>query len=319
MDVDWSSSQLAVGLGTMDLTKEQAPEVVQEAIRIGYRRIDCAPVYMNEEAVGDGIHQALESKIVTRKDLFIVSKLASPFHRPQHMKQALQKTLQDLRVDYLDLFLVHWPIAFHHVDISDEMNRRGYSNDEIDTSDDGKRIDLTVSVHDTWRGMEDLLASGLVKSIGVSNFPVMLLHELMSKARVSPLINQCEGHPYLPQPNLLKYCTARKVHYQAYSPLGTPGYKESGEPSLLDETMLQKIATHHNVSVSQVVLAWALQRGTSVVVKSASPDHLKSNWEASKLTLSADEMDQIAELGIKNHRFFRPEDWWGDLAMAVFD
>ena len=296
-----------------------------------YFQIDCAPVYFNEDAVGDGLHSALvDDKIVDRQDLFVVSKLASPFHRKQHVKLALIKTLKNLRLDYLDLYLIHWPVAFSFVDIGDpETEPRGFPNEDIDESEDGKRIDTSVSIHETWAAMEELVEEGLVKYIGVSNFPVALLHELLTKCRIPPAVNQCEGHPYLPQSKLLLYCQTRGVHYQAYSPLGTPGYKEEGEPTLLEDPVLQAITAKHSssknnatsaITTAQVALAWAVQRGTSVVAKSSSLQHLQSNLQAPGLVrLSEEEMDQITALGARNHRYFRPEEWWGDMAMAVFD
>lgn len=162
------------------------------------------------------------------------------------------------------------------------------------------------------------MEKGLVREIGVSNFPVSLLHELMSKSRIPPAVNQCEGHPYLQQTNLLKYCQARGVHYQAYSPLGTPGYKEADEPAILQDPVLQTIAKRHNVSTAQVAIAWALQRGTSVVAKSSTQAHLRDNLAAAHLTLTDTEMAEIASLD-RNYRFFRPDDWWPEYAMAVFD
>ena len=254
-----------------------------------------------------------------RDDLFVVSKLASPFHRQEHVKLALQKTLNNLRLDYLDLYLIHWPVAFDYVPIN--PHERGFPDEEIDESDDGNRIDTTVSIHETWLAMEALVEEGLVKYIGVSNFPVSLLHELLTQSRIPPAVNQCEGHPYLPQTKLLSYCQARGVHYQAYSPLGTPGYKEAQEPTLLEDPVLTQVAQTHNCTVAQIALAWAVQRGTSVVAKASSIQHLKTNLESTNanIKLSNDEMEQISKLGIRNFRYFRPEDWWGDMAMAVFD
>jgi len=309
-------AQHSVGLGLLMVDKDQVHNAIYSAIQAGYRRIDNAAVYFNEDAVGDALASVIHDGLVQRDELFVVSKLASPFHRAEHVELALRKTLNDLRLDYLDLYLVHWPVTFEYVPI--DTSQRGYPDEEIDESDNGKRIDPTVSLHETWQAMEGLVDKGLVKYIGVSNFPVMTLHELLSKARIPPAVNQCEGHPYLQQRKLVEYCNKRGVHFQAYSSLGTPGYKEDGEPSVLDDPILQQIASQHNCSVAQVCIAWALQRGTSVVAKSVTPNHQQANLQAQSIQLSDDEMAQIATLD-RGYRFFRPEDWWGDYAMAVFD
>lgn len=310
---------LSIGLGSYGLEPEKVDTAIQSAIQLGYRRFDCAAVYFNEDRIGDALAKEIGSNSgLKREDLYITSKLASPFHRKEHVKIGLQKTLTDLRVDYLDLFLIHWPQAFYYVDI--DPTQRGYDNEDIDDSGDGKKIDPSVSVHETWEAMEELVEEGLVKSIGVSNFPVSLLHELMTRSKIPPSVNQVEAHPYLQQTKLLKYCTARGVHFQAYSPLGTPGFKEEHEPRILDDPILQGIAAAHNASVANICIAWALQRGTSVVVKSSSSERQRENWNTleQKIILSDPEMEQIASLE-RGYRFFRPEEWWGDMSMAVFD
>ncbi|CAJ1965271.1 unnamed protein product [Cylindrotheca closterium] len=309
-----------IGLGTYQISPDHVPAAISSAIKLGYRRIDCAPVYFNEDKIGDILQQELEKDDLERKDLFVVSKLASPFHRKEHVKIGLQKTLYDLRLDYLDLLLIHWPTAFTFVPI--KVNQRGYPDEEIDESDGGKRIDPTVSIHETWKAMEDLVEEGRVRSIGVSNFPVSLLHELMTQCKIPPAVNQVELHPYLQQPKLLEYCTKRGIHLQAYSPLGTPGYKEDGEPDVMKDPVLVEIAKKHEIKVAQVCLVWALQRGTSVVAKSASPQRQEENLAMAirdpKIVLTEEEMDQISALD-RGYRFFRPEDWWGSMGMAVFD
>lgn len=308
--------QYPIGLGTYGIERDAMARVIRQAVEIGYRRIDCAPVYFNEDKVGDALEQVLNDGVVQRSDLYLVSKLASPFHRKEHVELALRKTLNDLRTDYLDLYLIHWPVAFQYVPIN--PSERGFADEEIDEGDNGRRIDGGVSIHETWRAMEELVAKGLVREVGVSNFPVSLLHELLSQYRTPPAVNQCEGHPYLQQTNLLKYCQARGVHYQAYSPLGTPGYKEADEPSILDEPVLQAIAKRHNTtSTAQVCLAWALGRGTSVVAKSATEQRLCDNLAATQIQLTDQDMQEIASLE-RNFRFFRPEDWWPEYGMAVF-
>jgi alcohol dehydrogenase (NADP+) len=308
-----------IGLGTYSIAPDQIASAIHSALKVGYRRIDCAPVYFNEDKIGDALTKEIGGGVVSREDLFIVSKLASPFHKRQHVKLGLLKTLNDLRVDYLDLYLIHWPQAFYYVDI--DPSKRGYENEDFDESDGGKLIDPSVSIHETWEAMEELVDEGLVKHIGVSNFPVSLLHELMTRSRIPPAVNQVEAHPYLQQTRLLQYCQARGVHFQAYSPLGTPGYKEDDEPRILDDEVLKKIAKAHGVSVANICIAWAVQRGTSVVAKSANArrqaENLQTTTISPSITLTDDEMSEIAKLE-RGYRFFRPEDWWGNMAMAVF-
>lgn len=165
---------------------------------------------------------------------------------------------------------------------------------------------------------------GLVKHIGLANFPVALLHDLLSYSRIPPAVNQVEMHPYNQQSNLLAYCKSRGVAVQAYSPLGTPGYKENGEPDVLSDPVLKEIASAHEMSVAQLCLQWSLQRGCHVVAKSSNKKHLEENLLVNHKNefvssdgemLSPDEMERIATLE-KGYRFFRPEDWWKD--MAVF-
>ncbi len=307
----------SIGLGTYLLEPSQVKPALQSAIlEAGYRRIDCAPVYFNEDAIGDALHDILSSQDneVRREDLYIVSKLASPFHRD--VEAAVRKTLFDLRLDYLDLYLIHWPVAFHPVPIPQGI--RGWENEDIDDSAGGKNIDTSVSVHQTWQGMQEVVKKGLVREIGVSNFPVMLLHELLSSnPEIAPAVNQCEMHPYLSQRHLRAYCKARGVQFQAYSPLGSGGYIESDEPNLLADPVLVELAQKHNATPAQIALAWALQYDTSVVVKSSSLAHQKENLAAASLILDEPDIQKIDNLH-RNYRFFRPEDWWPELGMAVF-
>jgi diketogulonate reductase-like aldo/keto reductase len=345
-----------IGLGTylLENTPSQpslvADTITAAIVHAGYRRIDCAPVYFNEDAIGDALANILSSSSETsatntniprRQDLFLVSKLPSPFHT--NVEAAVRKSLLDLRIDYLDLYLIHWPVAFREIPNLD-LSKRGWENQEIDDSDNGRNI-IPHSIHDTWQQMERVLELGLVKAIGVANFPIILLHELKSRATIPPAVNQVECHPYLQQTPLLRYCQRQNIAFQAYSPLGTPGYKESHEPNLLQDSTLQAIAQKHDVSTAQVCLTWALQRSNniSVVVKASQKQHLIDNISILKHTtnitnptttsssddpsssnslphfvLSETEMQQIASLD-RRYRFFRPEDWWGEAAMAVFD
>lgn len=309
-----------IGLGTMEMVASTVPQAISSAIQLGYRRIDCAPVYFNEDAIGDALHEEMDKGHVHRSDLYIVSKLACPFHRKEHVRIGLQKTLTDLRLDYLDLYLIHWPQAFFYVGIDE--SKRGYENGDIDDSRNGSKIDPTVSIHETWAAMEILVDEGLVREIGVSNFPVSLLHELMTGCKIPPAVNQVEMHPYLQQSKLLKYCEKRGVHLQAYSPLGSPGYKQEAEPILLEDPVLKRIAKSHNATVAQICIAWALQRGTSVVAKSSDPlrqaENMSAGQKDKKMQLSDNDLFEIESLD-RGYRFFRPEEWWGEMAMAVFE
>lgn len=321
----------SIGLGTMDLSNkaEEINTIIENSLNIGYKRIDCAPVYFNEHLIGDALYEYLNKKIdrnfsrptIKREDLFLTSKLPCTFHKKELVEPALKKTLADLRVDYLDLYLIHWPVSFKVLPNSLEVlnvNRRGYENEDIDDSDNGNNIDPYISIHETWQAMENLVNKGLVRHIGVSNFPVTLLHELLSRARIKPFLNQIEIHPYLQQEKLLKYCFTNNIQIQAYSPLGTPGYKSKNEPYLLNDPLLKQIALNHSITVAQLCLLWALQRNTSIVVKSSHPQRQKENLVSNqKLTLSREEMEKIANLD-KGYRFFRPEEWWGDKNLAVF-
>lgn len=294
---------------------------------MGYRLFDCAPVYFNEKEIGDAFHSTTTR--VPRTDVFITSKLASPFHRPEHVEPAVRKTLNDLRLGYLDLFLIHWPVAFKYVDI--DPTKRGWENEDIDESDNGKLIDPTVSLRDTWSAMEALVDKGLVKHIGVANVPVMLLHDLLSYSRIPPAVNQVEIHPYNQQSKLLAYCKSRNVTVQAYSPLGTPGYRERDEPDVLSDATLKEIASDHQMSTAQLCLQWSLQRGCHIISKSSNKAHLEENLlvnyknefttsdsSATTNVLSQNEMDRIGQLD-KGYRFFRPEEWWEDSPVPVFD
>lgn len=318
-----------IGLGTLGITALEAKPAIDQALSMGYRLFDCAPVYFNEKEIGDAFREATASG-VPRTDVFVTSKLACPFHRPEHVEPAVRKTLHDLRLGYLDLFLIHWPVAFKYVEF--DPTARGWENEDIDESDGGKNIDPSVSLRDTWAAMEALVDKGLVKHIGVANFPVILLHDLLSYSRIPPSVNQAEMHPYNQQNELLEYCKSRGVAVQAYSPLGgTPGYNKGiDEPDVLADPVLNEMATSRGISVAQLCLQWSLQRGCHAVAKSSDKKHMEENlWMnykngfvtdgggggSSTTELSSDEMERIASLD-RSYRFFRPEDWWKD--MPVF-
>jgi diketogulonate reductase-like aldo/keto reductase len=246
-----------IGLGTWRVDPKDIPFSVKTAIKEGYRHIDCAAVYLNEKQVGISLQEALKENNLKREDVFITSKLWNTYHKKEHVRKACEKTLKDLQLQYLDLYLIHWPIAFEPV--SDELNS---SSDIMKRDENGKAKLAKVSIQETWRAMEQLVDDGLVKSIGVSNFTIPLLHDLLSYARIKPAVNQVEYHPYYQQTTLLDYCRKEGVVLQGYSILGA-GDKAA---PLFDET-IKSIASKKKKSPAQVILRWAIQKGIVVLPK----------------------------------------------------
>jgi len=304
-------------LGTWQAKKGEVGKAVAHAIeKVGYRHIDGASNYMNEDEVGDVLSDLFKRGVVKREDIFVTGKLNNPYHHKEHVRPHLLKTLKDLNLEYIDLYLVHWPVAFAYVPYDE--NRRGYDDDydpngcsKVDLSKyGGSKIDRTVSVRETWEAMEALYHEGLVKAIGVSNFSGSILHDLLTYAKVKPAVLQIELHPYLQQSELVKYVQKEGILVEAYSPLGTGAFKKENEPTVLKDETLAALAKKHGKSVAQIALRWAVQRGTVPLPKSVNEDRIKENISVFDFELSQDEMEQIAKID-KNYRFLRPQDWYG--------
>ena len=197
-----------LGLGTWQSKPGEVAAALKVALDLGYRHIDAAEIYENEVEVGEGIRQSG----VAREELFITSKLWSTQHHPEDVEAACRKTLQDLGLQYLDLYLIHWPMAF----------RRGTDLFPLD-SEGNLVFDETIDPTDVWLSMEELVSKGLVRSIGVSNFNQTQIEDILKRATVRPAVNQIERHPYLSMSSLTTYCQAEDIVVTAYSPLGSPG------------------------------------------------------------------------------------------------
>ncbi len=289
----------ALGLGTWQSEPGEVGAAVRQAIEIGYRHIDCAPIYGNEPEVGQAIAAAISDGVVLREDLWITSKLWNNTHARADVVPALAQTLEDLQLDYLDLYLIHWPIAL----------KEGVPFPE--TGADFLSLD-DRPLEETWRGLQEGRAAGLCRHIGVSNFSAHKIQALLDCEGLGPEVNQVELHPFLQQNALLRFCTDHHVVLTGYSPLGSQArparLKPEGEPVLLEDDAIQAVAARLGATSAQVVLAWAIQRGTSVIPKSVRRERLAENLEAANLVLTDEHMATIAHLD-RHRRYISGEFW----------
>ena len=270
-----------VGLGTWKSTeKGEAQRAVDHALNAGYTHIDCASVYENEKEIGDGLQNVFQSTRLNRGDIFLTSKLWNDKHHPNDVEAACRATLSDLRTDYLDLYLMHWPVV------------TGNTGDVVDPS-----------IESTWKAMERLVDLGLVRSLGVSNFSVTKLEKIKKIARYPLQVCQVECHPYHRNDVLSAYCSDNGIHVTAYSPLGSPDSASMFRgrekvPELLKDNCIGEIAARNGKNVGQVLIKWALQKRptSSVLPKSANPDRLKGNLELFDWNLSDEDVKTIDQI-----------------------
>lgn len=305
----------AVGLGLWKVPKPAAPDLVREAIRTGYRHLDCACDYGNEAEVGAGIRAALDAGLCRREELWVTSKLWNTYHAREHVRPAVVRTLNDLRLDYLDLYLVHFPIAQRFVPFETRYPPGWFFDpDAADPRMEFARVPLA----ETWAAMEELVDAGLVRNIGVCNYGTAMLRDLLNTARVRPAVLQVELHPYLTQEKLVRFCREEGIAVTAFSPLGALSYfslgvADAGE-SVLEQPVIRDAAARHGKTPAQVVLRWGVQRGTAVVPKTQHPERLAENLAVFDFELSPEEVAEIAGLN-RGRRFNDP----GVFAEAAFN
>ncbi|MEL6485980.1 MAG: aldo/keto reductase [Pseudomonadota bacterium] len=304
-----------IGFGLWKIAQDDTASAVVEAVRAGYHHFDSAADYANETQTGEGLAQAMAEGMVTRDNLWITSKLWNTFHAPEHVEEACRKTLADLQLDYLDLFLIHFPIALQYVPIDKRYPPEWIADPEAENP---VMVKAPVPLHETWAAMEGLVEKGLVKRIGVCNYNSGLLHDLMSYARIKPAMLQIEAHPYLTQDRLIRLAGDYGIDVTAFSPLGAQSYfelnmAEAGE-SLLGAAPVMVAAEAHGKSPAQVLLRWGVQRGTAVIPKTSKPERMRENLAIDDFELSAVEMAAISALN-QNRRFNDP----GTFTEAAFN
>lgn len=272
-----------MGLGTWKSEPAEVYSAIRWALKLGYLHFDCAPIYGNEDVIGQAFYDAMSEDGLKREEFFVTSKLWNNAHKYEDVLPALKDTLHKLKLDYLDLYLIHWPVA-QKKDALMPLTK----DDMVPLSD--------VSIAETWEAMEDVYKQGLVKAIGVSNFGVKRLGELMEKAEINPMVNQVECHPYLQQNELLEFCKNNMIEMTAYSPIG------SGTKDMLDDKVITEIAERLHVTNAQVMLAWNMAREVAVIPKSVKKEHLQENLGALNISLDSDDMTKITTID-KNERF----------------
>jgi diketogulonate reductase-like aldo/keto reductase len=270
----------ALGFGTLIPDPVATRTATRAALEAGFRLLDAAERYRNEKEVGEAMQEVFKAGTIKREEVFIATKLWNNNHRPERVKPAFEASLKRLQLDYVDLYLIHTPFAFQP---GDEQDPRDANGQVI--------YDKGVTLLDTWRALEGLVDEGKCKAIGLSDVGLGQAKEVFEAGRIKPAVIHVESHPYHPQWELLDYCRKNGIVLQAFAALG-----HSSEPRLLEDPVIAAIARRVNKTPAQVVLAWAIQRGTALLTTSKTPSRIKENFEVSALPEEA--VREISE-GIK--------------------
>ncbi|KAI0176472.1 Aldo/keto reductase [Hypoxylon sp. FL1284] len=283
------------GLGTWLSDRGKVAHAVEYALDLGYNHIDAARIYRNEDQTGKGIAEAG----IAREDIWVTSKLWNGDHRPDEATAAITKSISDLGVEYLDLYLIHWPVAF--------------------VPGQGTTLDQETSILDTWRTMEDFVRNNLTRYIGISNFAKKDVEAIMAMCTICPYAHEFETHPYLQQQDFVDFHKDIGLKVIAYSPLAnTNPHYDSGVKPILENGFWKGLASKKNATVPQTVLAWGMQRGTVVIPKSVHEEYIDENMGALEITFTDDEMRTIRDTD-KKVRMNDPGKGWGVKLFADLD
>ncbi|XP_053205870.1 uncharacterized protein LOC128390214 [Panonychus citri] len=285
-----------IGFGCYGVTESQANEWIREAIITGYRHFDCAFLYQNESAIGKGLRKCINQGLIRREEIFITSKLPMNGMDPTRVNYFLTKTLENLDCDYLDLYLIHAPFCVKYI----TDNQFYPVNPESGRLD----IDHTTNLNETWKSMEQVVDSGLVRSIGLSNFNENQMIDLMASCEIKPSIVQNETHVYFQQKSLRNFCHQNDIIYQSFAPLGSAKSAAiNGHDLVIEDATINQLAVKYQVSNSQICLRWHQQSNITPIVGFDSLQHIRENIKLNHFTLSTDDLAIISQLD-RNERIF---------------
>uniref|UniRef100_A0A0N4Z9M5 Aldo_ket_red domain-containing protein n=1 Tax=Parastrongyloides trichosuri TaxID=131310 RepID=A0A0N4Z9M5_PARTI len=292
-----------VGLGTWLSKPGEVKAAVLEALKVGYRHIDCARVYQNQEEVGAALKEAFDSDLVKREDIFVTTKIWNTCHSKEKAKECLTKSLKELGLDYVDLVLIHWPHGYLEettelFPFNEDKTKIHYSN---------------IDYIETWKSMEEMFAENMTKSLGVSNFNPKQIDRILSVCNVKPVINQVEMHVYFQQKELQMYCKKNDIILTAYSPLSNPAMplRKPGDVTIFEDETLKKIAAKYSKTIAQVALRFLIQLNVVVIPKSVSANRIAENFNVFDFELDEESMKEIIALD-KEKRYLNIKERDGD-------